>query len=84
MHPRRKYDLLVSEATEGVPANTDTASKDGNGATEDQEGMEPEVEGDENLQRTLPERGHNAVEEETKGPPKRSRLLNACCRQGGE
>ena len=55
MHPRREYDLLGSEATEGGPDNTgNTGSKDGHGATEDQEGMGTEEEGGETLQRILP------------------------------
>ena len=43
MHPRRESDLLASEATEGGRANVrGTGSEASHGATEEQEGTEPE------------------------------------------
>ena len=45
--------------------------------------MDPEEEGDKTLPRALPARGHNGVKDKVRGPPKRSRALNACGRQGG-
>ena len=67
---RRKYDLLVSEATEGGQANTGAAGgKDGYGALANREGMEMEEEGEETLQRALPARKTDRGETEARGPP---------------
>ena len=85
MQPRRKYDLLASEVTEGGQANAgDAGSEAGHGATGDQEGTETKEEGDETLQRALPAYGHNRREDKARGPPKSLRVINTCGRQGGE
>ena len=62
----------------------DTVIKAGHGATGDQEGTDPEEEGDKTLQRALPARGNNGGEDKARGPPKRLCALNKCIRQGGE
>ena len=84
---RRRYDLLELEATEGGRANAGAnGSEAGHGDTGDREGTEADDEGEghENLQRALPKRGHNRGKEEARGSPKRSCMINACGRQGGE
>ena len=78
---RRKYGLLAlaGTAVDQVDAG-DTGRKAGHGATADQDGKEPEEEGDKTLQRTLPARGNDGVGDIARGPPERLCTLNACGR----
>ena len=82
---RREYDLLASEATECGRANAGASgSEASHGSAVEQEGMEAEEDGDKTLQNTLPARGQNRGEDETRGTPKCSRALNTCVRQKWE
>ena len=86
IHPRRKYNLLASEALEGGQANAGPIAKgDGHGDTQEtaeagrtETSIEAETE-----QRTLQERDRQEDGGEQQSPPDRSRALNTCSHPGG-
>ena len=81
---RHEYGLLMPTGNLVNPADVgDPCSKAVKGGTWDQDGRKPE-EGDEKHQRALFEGGRYGIGDEGRGPPKRSRALNVCGRQGGK
>ena len=67
---RRGYSLLAPAGTEVAPADVgNPGSEAGHGSTGDQDGREPEEEGDETRQRALPVRGNYGIGDEARGPP---------------
>ena len=84
MHLRREYENMASEATERGQASTGAAAgEDGHGAMETSAGTRRAKEGDENPQRALPAQDPDGGETKARGPPERSRALNASGYRGG-
>ena len=78
MHPRREYDNVESEATEIGKASAGAAAREhGHGATDTSAGPRRAEEGVKNPQRALPVQEPDRGETAARGPPKRSRALNA-------
>ena len=85
MHLPHEYNRLASEAMERGQATTGAAAgEDGHGATVTIAGPRIVEEGDENPRRALLAHEPDGGETEARGPPKKSRALNASGRQGGE
>ena len=75
---RRKYGSLAPAGTAvNQPDTGERGNKACHGATTEQDGTDPEEEGDETLQRALPARGNNGVEYKARGTPEQSCTLNA-------
>ena len=82
---RHKYCLLAPAGMAVDPFDAgDPGSAAGHGTTGDQDGREPEEEGDETQQRVLPACGNNRIGDKTRGPPERSCTLITCGHPGGE
>ena len=82
---RRECGILVPAGTAVEHADTgDTGSEDGHGYTADQDGTDPEEEGDETLQHALPRETTTESGRRRGDPPKGRTRLTRADDKGGE